>query len=331
MHIGLRHVGQLVIIDVFYVRNVEAPRRHIGGHKDQHLARFERRQRPIPLSLTLVAMDRDHLVSGLVERLGQLVGPMFGPGKDQRPFLAVFRRQFDQKRRLLGLGDEMHLLGHFVRRLAGGRHFDAQGFVEVAARDLGHLFGHGGRKQHGLAVIAHHLGDLAQVVDKAQVQHLIGLVEHQKIGLIQTHSPAIHQIKQPARRRHQNIDAFGQALDLWVDGHAAHHDLHLHIGHRPQHSGNLPRQFAGGRQDQTARRFGGGATPLFHQPRNQRDAKGRRLAGAGLGQPHHVAPVQRMRNGLGLNGGRIGQTHLCHALGQRCGQVHHVKIAHGPQ
>src|SRR5690606_11189959 len=36
-------------------------------------------------------------------------------------------------------------------------------------------------------------------------------------------------------------------------------------------------------------------------------AEGGRLAGSGLGEAHDVAPFQRQRNRLGLNGGRIGK------------------------
>ena len=51
----------------------------------------------------------------------------------------------------------------------------------------------------------------------------------------------------------------------------------------------------------------------------QRKGKGRRLAGAGLGCAHDVMALQHHRNGLGLNRGHGGVTHVRHGAGQgRC-------------
>ena len=53
------------------------------------------------------------------------------------------------------------------------------GSFRYSGGKLGNCFWHGGRKQHGLAALRNHLGNLAQVVDEAKIQHLVGFVENE--------------------------------------------------------------------------------------------------------------------------------------------------------
>jgi hypothetical protein len=56
--------------------------------------------------------------------------------------------------------------------------------------------------------------DLADVADEAHVEHAVGFVEHQARHRVEPHIALAHEIEQPPRRRHQNVDAAGQRLDL---------------------------------------------------------------------------------------------------------------------
>jgi len=51
-------------------------------------------------------------------------------------------------------------------------------------------------------------------VDKAHVQHLVGLVQHQKAGGIQRQRPAFQQVDQPARGGDQNVGPARQQFGL---------------------------------------------------------------------------------------------------------------------
>ena len=63
--------------------------------------------------------------------------------------------------------------------------------------------------------------DPPQIVDKAHVEHPIGLVEDQHLDVRQVHVALLHQVQQPARRGDQDIHAVVQGADLGRLAHAA--------------------------------------------------------------------------------------------------------------
>ena len=109
---------------------------------------------------------------------------MFRAAKNQRPLGFVLFHQFNQQRCLLGFGNEMYLLRNLVCRLAGRRDLNPERRAQLAIGNLIHQLGHGCRKQHRLAFFGDHSRDLTQVMNEPHVEHLIGLIEHQKRGFI---------------------------------------------------------------------------------------------------------------------------------------------------
>ena len=61
--------------------------------------------------------------------------------------------------------------------------------------------------------------DLADVVDKAHVEHPVGLVEHETFDLAEAERIASDEIEQPARRGDENVHTVKQRANL-----AAHRD-----------------------------------------------------------------------------------------------------------
>ena len=74
----------------------------------------------------------------------------------------------------------------------------------------------------------------ADVMDKAHVEHAVGLVEHEDLEAIEPHQALAHQVEQTARRRDQDVDSARQRLHLLALAHAAEHDstAELSTGHR---------------------------------------------------------------------------------------------------
>ena len=118
-------------------------------------------------------------------------------------------------------------------------------------------------------------------MDEAQVQHLVGLVQHQEVGLGQHHGTAVQQVDQTAGGSNQKADATFHFLDLAGDAGAADDQTDLQVrpgGKRLKVIGDLFGQFAGRGQHQ---RFAGArvrADAAFDQRVNHRQTKGRRLA-----------------------------------------------------
>ena len=219
---------------------------------------------------------------------------------------------FRQQRRLVALGDEMHALLDLFRRLARRVHGHPDRIGQVGIGQFLHQLRHGGRKQQRLAVLGQHPRDLAQRVDKADVQHLVGLVQHQIGGGFQADRATLDQVHQTARRGDQHIDAARQPFGLHVDRGAAddaERPDRRAFGIGVEIGGDLGGQFAGRRQDQCAAGPGIGLLAVVDQPGQHRQPEGRRLAGAGLRQSQHVAALDHGGDRLGLDRGGRGQPH----------------------
>ncbi len=158
-------------------------------------------------------------------------------------------------------------------------------------------------------------GDLTQdaldVGQEAQVEHLVGLVEHQHRQPAQLQVALLAQVEQPARGAHHDVGAGAQRLDLGLVGPAAVDGNHRQasavlggqvLGGGGQVHGHLQAQLAGGHHDQGPRgagerpRSGAGGDAL-----QQRHAEREGLAHAGAGLADHVVAGQRQRQGQFLD------------------------------
>ena len=203
----------------------------------------------------------------------------------------------------------MHNLRNLIGRFAGGRYLDALGAFEIGIRNLVHQLRHGRRKQHGLALLWQMRRDLAQRVDKAHVEHLIRLIEHQEMRLFKRERAAIHQVDQTAGRRDKNVDAVLQTLGLHVDRLTTHNQRNLDrcaFGIVFEVLNDLACQFARRRKNKGAHGLWRRATGVFAQQSDQWETKGRRFACARLSKAKNVMAIQRFWDGAGLDRGRCG-------------------------
>ncbi len=81
----LRDVGQLEIDDVANAVDVDPPRRDVGRDQDPQAAAAKGFQRALAGGLGLVAVDRVGGDAGFLQLLGDPVGAVLGPGKDDGP------------------------------------------------------------------------------------------------------------------------------------------------------------------------------------------------------------------------------------------------------
>ncbi len=165
-------------------------------------------------------------------------------------------------------------------------------------------------------------------MNEPQIEHLVGLVEHQKACRVKAQRAPVDEVEKPPRRGDKNIAAPVHPVDLCADRGAANHKVDADgavLDQRHERVADLPRQLARRRKDEAAHGFGCGSLGIGHQPRHQRQAKGQRLAGAGLRQTHHVIAVKRVRDRTGLDRRRLGDAKCCQLAGQRLGQAHRVE------
>ena len=70
---------------------------------------------------------------------------------------------------------------------------------------------------------------LDRLVAKAHVEHLVGLIEHQRFKLGQVAKALVDQIQQAPRRCHDDVDAFFERIDLMELTDAAEDRCHARL------------------------------------------------------------------------------------------------------
>ena len=248
--------------------------------------------------------------------LGQLVGDLgdgaLGAAEDHRQAAALGLQHAGQQL------DLVHRVGPVDELLDGGDGRAVVGRVDGPdVGRLGHVAAgqgddrarHGGREEHGLPRVGRQREHPLDVGQEAQVEHLVGLVQHDGPDVAELQVALLGQVEQPARGADDDLDALAQRLDLRLVGPAAvdgeHPDAALVAGGL-EVARHLDGELAGRHDDERLRLAGGRqrVEPLVagseHQLQ-QRDAEAEGLAGAGLGLADDVVPGQRDRQGHGLD------------------------------
>lgn len=118
---------------------------------------------------------------------------------------------------------------------------------------IGNLRRNGSREQQGLALFRQELDDALDIREKAHIEHAVGLVEHEKLCLVQLYDLLTHQIPQTARRGNENIHTAFDRLDLRHLRYAAEDDRRTarHVARVLAHVFvNLQRKLARRREDE---------------------------------------------------------------------------------
>ncbi len=190
----------------------------------------------------------------------------------------------------------------------------------MLARNALDLFRHGRGEQRCLAGARRLLENPLHVVDKAHAQHLIGFIQHQAGDLIELKGAALDVVGDAPGSTYDHVHAPPQRLDLAVVLLAAVDRQDVKISQVSRVAlkgfGDLNGQLPGGGQRQDLH-----SGRLQIQPGQQRQGKGRRLAGARGGVPQQILAVQQQRNGLGLNRRRGFVAQALERFQQRFGQV----------
>ena len=170
----------------------------------------------------------------------------------------------------------------------------------VAARQRHHRLRHGGREQHRLPVRRGGGDDRLHVRQEAEVEHLVGLVEHEDPQRAKLQVALAQMVEEAARGADHDLGALGQRDDLRAQRAAAHDR------HRPDAgvaaggvdvAGDLQAELPGG-DDHQRLHLGLLGVDLL----DDRDAEGEGLAGAGARLADQVDPGEGQRQAEGLDG-----------------------------
>ncbi len=166
----------------------------------------------------------------------------------------------------------------------------------------------------------------ADVLDEAQVEHAVGLVQDHDLGETQVEDMLLEEIDDASWCADEDIHALGQMLALLVVIGATVGQAETQPRMPAEHlriAVDLHGQFAGRCQHQGTR-LGGLAFRVgrvLEQVRIEGHQEGGGLAGAGLRLARHIMASEGDGQGLGLDRGAGRKARIFNALHQLLGQV----------
>ena len=240
----------------------------------------------------------------LLKVFHHLVGAMLGAGEHEGAALGNVAEQIEQHAALLRGFAEDHRLLDLLHRGGGRRHRHMHGIAQHRRREARDLLRHCRREEQRLPLGGDVGDDTADRNDEAEIEHVVGLVEHQHLGEVEANGAVLHVVHQAAGRGDKHVNAAGHGAGLLALRHAAEHRGHAHadeLAVGTKTIGDLAGQFPRRRQHEHAAGAAHGRAPLGRQALEDGEGKGRRLAGAGLGDALDVPPVKRRRDRLLLD------------------------------
>ena len=306
VHVGLVVLGAGVVDDVGDAGDVDAAGGDVGGDQHLQLVLAEPGQRLLARDLGHVAVQGVALEAALLEVVGDPLGLPLGAGEDDH--LAGVLGLEDPPDHLglvevVGEVDELRGRGHH-RGVVGRLGADVHRVPHVAAGQRDDRGGHGRREQHRLPGLGGLREQLLDVGQEAEVEHLVGLVEDERVHVGQVEGAAVGQVDQAARRTDDDVDALRQRVELGlvahsaVDGEDAQPEV---LAGQGQVAGDLERQLTGRGDDERLRLALGHLAVVRVLRRDaalhHRDAEGQRLAGARAGLADQVGAQQGDREG----------------------------------
>ena len=294
-----------------HVLHVDAARRDVGGDERMQVAALERRERLVPFALLHLAGERVDDEPGLREEVRELADVGARARKDQRGRVGGLEEQVhDGVEALVRLHEVDEVLDVGVRG-AGGGAFDARGIGLHAVGERHDLARERRRHEVRAMVFRREADDGLEVVAEPEVEHAIGLVEHDGGELRSVDGAALEMIEEPTRRADDDgrpgaeraslvavVAAAGDGSDLHAQRRVEPRELDLHLGGELARRRDDERAGAG-----CALRRGAGVT-LDGLANDEPDRE--RLARAGLRADPEITPDVRGVEDRLLNGRERG-------------------------
>ncbi|OIQ69459.1 hypothetical protein GALL_489410 [mine drainage metagenome] len=314
-------VGRNVVVhhvaDAFHV---QAACGHVGGHQDVELPVLEALHHPLAQRLRHIAVERGDGEAAGGQLFRQLFRGLLGAGENDHALEGLDFQDAGERIEFVQAAHRPIALAHIGRR--GGACLDGDFFraAQIGLRNAPDDRRHGGREQRDLAFGRGLFQDGFDIVDKSHAQHFVGFVQHQVRQLVELERAALQMVDDAARCAHHHVHAAPECVELRHIALAAVDRQHMQSGQMGgvtgEGLGDLNGEFARGREHQ---RLYFGAVQV--DARQDGEGESRRLAGAGLRLPQHVASGEQGRNGGGLDGRRRLVAHVAQRLKQRGGQA----------
>ena len=302
VHVDVGRGRDVEVDDVRDRRDVQAARGDVGGDEDLHAGVLEGDHHAVALPLAHVAVQRLDVHPAVAQRAVELLAADLGAHEDDRlggPLRLQHAREHVGLLGRLGLDEEL-LDG--VDRQRRRLDLDGHRVVEMALGQPADLGRHRRAEQCGLASVRGLGEDLLDVLEEAEVEHLVGLVEHEVATGVQDERVAADQVEHASDRPDHDLGALLELGLLRADRRAAEHGDRvdaavLAVG--AQRLRDLDAQLARRRQHERLRV----GILRIHEVDHRESERGG-LAGARLRLADHVLPVEQVRDRLLLDRAR---------------------------
>ena len=234
---------------------------------------------------------------------------MLGTAEHEHLFhFRVFCQEFLEERALATLVDAVKLLTDTFNRSALRRNFDTHRVRPQNRRGkFRNFFRHRGAKEQILSVLREHRHNLANVMDKAHIEHAVRLVKHKEFKFLERYRLLTNQVKQTPWSGDKHIDTANKLLLLRIVIHATkdasrrnRRELRIIL----EAVFYLDGEFTRRQQNQCTASFGRTELPRIEQTLQNRESECSRLAGSRLSNSQEILAFEKARDGTFLNRGR---------------------------
>ena len=212
------HIIRHTIVDnVSQIIYVQTTGSHIGSHQELNGMVAELLHGEVTLLLTQVAVQRLSIITILNQLICNILSLQLGAAEDNcKDAWIEIHHALQGEILVLGIYqivDVVYMLSTLVART----HYDFLVVVQVVEGNLLDVLAHGSREEQGVSILRHVLEDGIDALREAHVQHLVSLIKHHIVYVLQLSHATINQIEQTTRGSHDNLHTMLQGANLASD------------------------------------------------------------------------------------------------------------------
>ena len=210
-------IRQTVVDNVSQILYVQTTGSHIGSHQELNGMVAELLHGEVTLLLTQVAVQRLCIITILNQLICNILSLQLGAAEDNRKD-AWIEIHHALQGEILVLGiyqivDVVYMLSTLVART----HYDFLVVVQIVEGNLLDVLAHGSREEQSVSIFRNVLEDGIDALREAHVQHLVSLIKHHVVHVLQLSHATINQIEQTTRGSHDNLHTMLQGANLASD------------------------------------------------------------------------------------------------------------------
>ena len=210
-------IRQTIVDNVSQILYVQTTGSHIGSHQELNGMVAELLHGEVTLLLTQVAVQRLCIITILNQLICNILSLQFGAAEDNcKDAWIEIHHALQGEILVLGIYqivDVVYMLSTLVART----HYDFLVVVQVVEGNLLDVLAHGSREEQSVSIFRNVLKDGIDALREAHVQHLVSLIKHHVVHVLQLSHATINQIEQTARGSHDNLHTMLQGANLASD------------------------------------------------------------------------------------------------------------------